>query len=78
MAEQDREWRYRRIFGALSNLGYQIALSHFGLRFPHLYAIDRQAKIVCVHGLSTAHADAVSPAGGVIRNSSISNIRTQN
>jgi hypothetical protein len=50
MAEQNRDWRYRRILGALSNLGYQIALSHFGLRFPHLYAIDRQAKIVCCNG----------------------------
>ena len=25
MAEQNRDWGYRRILGALSNLGYQIA-----------------------------------------------------
>jgi hypothetical protein len=35
-----------------------VVLSHFGLRLPHLHAIERQAKIVGIYrSLSAAHAE---------------------
>ena len=46
-----------------------VVLSHFGLRLPHLHAIDRQARVVGIYrSLSEAHAElAAAPVARMIR-----------